>query len=160
MRAVAVRRVSGFLARTQHDRFALFGAEAQGGDARSFALVGAIAEGLKQKDTRPRKCSISLLTFSEGFGGRRKRAVASGAVGDHPHLFLTVAACAPGVAFLRGNLHPIGQPSSRDTLGGPQAGLNLRGTSVIRCYSEQVHRQAIRAAFDTLASRGQCWEDY
>lgn len=49
VRAVAVRRVFGFLAGAQHGRFALLGGEAQRGDARGFALVGPVAEWLKEK---------------------------------------------------------------------------------------------------------------
>lgn len=52
VRAVAVGRVFGFLACTQHDRFALFRGEAQRRDAGSFALVSSITERLKEKDTR------------------------------------------------------------------------------------------------------------
>lgn len=65
------------------------------------------------------------------------------AVRDDPHLFLTVSACTPGVAFLSRNFHPIGQSSSRDALGGLQACLNLRVTSIIMYDSEHVYEQTI-----------------
>lgn len=49
MCTVTVWWVSGFLAGTQHDRFAGFRGEAQRRDAWSFALVSSITERLKKR---------------------------------------------------------------------------------------------------------------
>lgn len=152
--AVAVRWVFGLLACTQHDRFALFRSEAQRRDAWSFALVSSITERLKKKDV----CTYNnfILTSDafrlpqEELSGHRTStaAEANGSKGEravrgNPHLFLTVSACTPGVAFLSRNFHPIGQSSSRDALGGLQACLNLRVTSIIMYDSEHVYEQTI-----------------
>ena len=49
VRAVAVRRVFGFLACAQHGRLVLVGAEAKRRDTRRFQLVGAVAKRLRDR---------------------------------------------------------------------------------------------------------------
>lgn len=110
------------------------------GVKRSGEMLGALLlwapsqKGWKRKTCTYVKAIPAIPVCSvhhrRNFQGRRTLSHHQSKTGrsewDNPHLLLTVSTCAPGVAFLRRNLHPIGQSSSRDTLGGLQAGLNLK----------------------------------